>query len=338
MQSHITVAYLVTDESFVASCLQQDPKAVIYWQQKVAANPDLQPVIAEATQLIAAMYHHGLNKEIAAGQQTLLRMMQETASPLPAITTHRRLSIWQRVAAAVILALCTGAAFFWFTSPREIQYTTVHAGTRQLKNITLPDQSTVWMNAGCTLRYATDFTAHRTIILEEGEAFFEVIHQAEKPFTVQTSNGMRIEDLGTAFSVKSYQALEEESVGVVSGKVAIHSTAEKPTILNAGEGIVANRQTGRLQVGRYATNAADWVKGHIVLNDVSFRELQLVLQNVYDVQIVFDTPSLENCRITTAFYKTNQVSEILDDLKIVYSIAYTKKENVIHLTGNPCQQ
>ena len=74
-------------------------------------------------------------------------------------------------------------------------------GYNEQKQISLPDGSSVWLNASSQISY--DSKAPRTLNLE-GEAFFDVAKDKEHPFTVETPDNIKITALGTSFNVKSY--------------------------------------------------------------------------------------------------------------------------------------
>lgn len=69
--------------------------------------------------------------------------------------------------------------------------------------VVLPDQSVVWVNAGSTLRYGSDFNTNGRSVQLDGEAYFEITRDSLKPFIVK-SKRLDIKVLGTSFNVKAY--------------------------------------------------------------------------------------------------------------------------------------
>src|SRR5690606_32905370 len=101
----------------------------------------------------------------------------------------------------------------------EVNYQEIATSIRQVKKIVLPDSSTVWVNALSQLRIPESFgTKSRELFLDEGEAFFEVARNPDKPFVVH-SRGIATEVLGTAFNISNYQRLNRIAVDVQHGKV-----------------------------------------------------------------------------------------------------------------------
>jgi ferric-dicitrate binding protein FerR (iron transport regulator) len=132
--------------------------------------------------------------------------------------------------------------------------------------------------------------------------------------------------------VQSYRGLPEERIGVAEGSVQ----ADTFRVLRAGEGIVAARQSGEWRNVPYRATVADWEQGNISLQDASFRELQLVLEQTYGMSVVADTRSIPACRITTSFRRSDSIHRILDALQLIYGITYTIKGNTVHLSGAGC--
>ena len=70
----------------------------------------------------------------------------------------------------------------------------------------LPDGTHIWLNAGSVLRYYGDLTGRRRVVELDGEGFFKVRHDADRPFILQMED-MNIEVLGTEFDVINYAEL-----------------------------------------------------------------------------------------------------------------------------------
>ena len=140
---------------------------------------------------------------------------------------------------AALLVVVAGA--WWWQQPIEV---VVARGEQQ--QVTLPDGSTVHLNSDSKLRYTRGFeawpfvAAAQRVVTLEGEAFFDVVHNATQPFVVETFNG-RVEVLGTQFNVRARQGHweDETQVTLASGRVRVttHQDAEDAVLLTeAGQG------------------------------------------------------------------------------------------------------
>ncbi|GGH65886.1 ferric-dicitrate binding protein FerR (iron transport regulator) [Filimonas zeae] len=325
------------NESFVRYCLDTaTPAEHSYWAVYQQQQPHLQSAMAQARDMALAMYQWGQQQEITAAQQQLQQLMQQAALPpvRPLHPVKRHWLAWSGVAAA--LALAAGA---WWLAVRTqpVQWISLQAGTGKVTQFTLPDSSRLWLNSNSRLRYAKDFTHNRQIILDEGEMFCEVQYALQAPFSVTTASGLVVRDIGTAFSVKSYQALPEEQIKVTDGVVAVQQALQQlPLQLRKGSGLAVNRQTGKTTTEAVQQGDTEWINGRVMLNNVTFREFLLVLENHYGMPVRVSDAAVLNCRISASFSAGEPIQQLLDNLKLIYGIDYTIHQNQIRLHGKKC--
>lgn len=131
---------------------------------------------------------------------------------------------WSTAAAAVVL-LAFGAHYFRIAqdfSQRSEQLLSVVVPYGQRVNLTLQDGTSVWLNAGTTLRYPALFNGHERRVAIEGEARFEVAHDTKHPFIVETY-ACDVEVLGTKFNVVADEESGLFSTALFEGRVAVSS-------------------------------------------------------------------------------------------------------------------
>lgn len=173
--------------------------------------------------------------DMDAFRSKVFEFLPEKQAP---VQTGRRIRMgwWLLAAAAFAGFLAFAVPNLWQRVPAEILVTTA-AGEQ--KTISLPDGSSVRMNAGSELRFQEKgFAAIRQIAIA-GEAFFKVQKNA-KPFIVEAGSG-KVEVLGTSFDVRSRQAGALE-VQCYEGSVRVSASGAEQKTLLAGEGL-------RLQAG-----------------------------------------------------------------------------------------
>lgn len=174
------------------------------------------------------------------------------------------------------------------------QYHTLKTPIGKQVQLTLPDGSTVWLNALSTLTYAVDrFHEIRTVHLE-GEAYFEVTNDANHPFRV-ISDRQTITVLGTKFNVNGYPDELVTTTTLVSGKVEVYSQNDaEPVRLSPGQQVVVDTNGTAGRVTRADTAAATaWTQGLFKFEGQNIDEVMRQLGRWYDVDIVFegDRPS-----------------------------------------------
>lgn len=154
-------------------------------------------------------------------------------------------------AAAAVLLILTGLFFSRSTlwdaiSPvHQLETVTAHTERRQLK---LPDGTRVWLGPNSKLKYPDQFRESNRVVSLDGEAFFEVAHDAAHPFIIH-SGKVNTRVLGTSFNISAYPQQAEISVTLVTGKVAVALQKENritSATITANQRISVNKAEGRI--------------------------------------------------------------------------------------------
>lgn len=199
----------------------------------------------------------------------------------PMATPNKKINWWQWAAAAV---LAIGITFFLTIKKDEvISYETAFGETR---NITLPDQSTVVLNANSKLSFSGnwDDALIREVNLQ-GEAYFSVTHKKNnQPFQVKMEDGVAVEVLGTTFNV--YHRTSETKVVLNSGKISLSLPSEDDNkiIMKPGELVeYKSNQVSKKSVNpeRYVA----WTQNKLVLDRTSLREMVQMLNDNYGIEV-----------------------------------------------------
>jgi len=109
----------------------------------------------------------------------------------------------------------------------RIEYNTVSVPRGGTYALTLADGSKVWLNAQSSITFPTAFNGKERIVRITGEALFEVAHNAEHPFKVQTGK-QTIEDIGTTFDVNAYTDEAATQTTLIEGKVKVNDMFLEP--------------------------------------------------------------------------------------------------------------
>jgi transmembrane sensor len=194
----------------------------------------------------------------------------------------RRWIWWPAAAAVVIGIVVTG----WFSGLFGTSHDYVLLEAKgMVKQVRLADGSMVWLRPGSRLRFDQKAFGmkERLMELERGEVFFDVVHDANKPFVVQTGR-VQTTDIGTSFDIKN--EMDNVVVTVASGEVKVsHDRKELGHVLPGNQVSVA-AGTGRF-VSRTLPlwMAYIWKENHIQLNNVSFDELVMAIQQLYGINL-----------------------------------------------------
>jgi transmembrane sensor len=233
-----------------------------------------------------------------------------TAAEIPSHRFSLAKSGWRWAAGAAVAASLAAALVLSTHRPTQVdpQYRTDLAETRM---ITLPDGSSVTLGARSSLTIA--YTANeRRVILSDGEALFDVVHNAQRPFVVDTGTTL-IRDLGTKFDIN--RSGNSVRVGVIEGRVEVsHSSGidRAPVVVAEGQGVqiaqsVAQGSGGSLspQPGKLLVTPQQgmgaWRDGRLVFDNVRLTDLVSDMNRYYAPGVTLDSAPVGELRVTASF-------------------------------------
>lgn len=196
-----------------------------------------------------------------------------------------------KYAAIIALMITIGLGIYSVRSYRAdkviLAYTEVIVKNGKQEQVTLPDGTIVTLNAGTTLRYPKDFTANTRLVEMDGEAFFNVKRDENKPFIVRTHDA-DIKVLGTSFNVKAYQEDEQLAVSVKTGKVQVDMPETQMRLL-PNEQITVNKVSGEIvKKSEDAAKVTAWIKGGLYFNRTPIHSVVRDLERMYNTTIELD--------------------------------------------------
>ena len=219
---------------------------------------------------------------------------------------------WQRIAAVLLLPLLLLSAYLYLKPTPQLAETYQELftpyGTWSVVN--LPDNSKVWLNAGSSLKYPTQFNSKERIVSIQGEAYFEVKSDKEHPFIVKTDK-LTVEATGTAFNVNAYASDSITAVTLVKGKVAVTLATEKTIPLSPGEKIDYDLRTSFYTVNKTNTDKwCSWKDGILIFRDDLLEYVFKRLEQTYNVEFILKDSSLGK-HLYKATFEGESLNEIL---------------------------
>ncbi|HYH56228.1 MAG TPA: FecR domain-containing protein, partial [Anseongella sp.] len=221
-----------------------------------------------------------------------------------------------------------GAAYRLFIHKPLVVHST---GYGEIATVWLPDSSKVILNGNSSISYSAGWNERSSReVLVKGEAFFRVRHTSDdRKFTVKTSRDFDVEVLGTEFSV--YDREQASRVVLNSGKVQLNFTS-------AGEWGSVNMLPGELVelrgTGNYRKRKVNpslyssWIDKKILLENTSFREIKLLLEETYGLPVAVHDTSLYNERFSGTVPSEN-VQVLMKALAISFGLAIEIENNQV---------
>lgn len=187
---------------------------------------------------------------------------------------------------------------------RKIIETEVSTGRKQIKHTVLPDGSQVWLNANSAIHYRQT-TQSRTLRLT-GEAYFEIHHDADRPFIV-TTDYFTTTDLGTTFNINVYSP-HEANITLIEGSVRVDISTEN-IILRPGQQLSMER--GEIKVESIDTYPlTQWKEGWFYFQEETLGEIMQQIARWYGVNVVFESPSLMSRRLHFVASRNESLNDI----------------------------
>lgn len=207
-------------------------------------------------------------------------------------------------------------------------YIKCSTGSGEVATVTLPDQSTVWLNANSTLLYPESFQGKERSVRLEGEAYFDVTKDEEHPFTVSVPD-CRLKVLGTQFDVSSYPDSPQMQATLVSGSVELSykmGNRHRETVLFPGQRFSMDVRAGTASLSYVdAESLTSWRTGRISFNHIPLSDVLTLIGNTFGIRFVIgDNRKLEDTY--TGSFMDQTLEEVLSTLEMVTNLHFDPLE------------
>ncbi len=197
-------------------------------------------------------------------------------------------------------------------------------------DMALSDGSHVWLNAGSSITYPVAFVGKERKVSMTGEAYFEISHNASKPFKVGKGE-MEVTVLGTHFNVNAYDDENEIKVTLLEGKVAVKTTSNyklQTTNLLPGQQALLTNTGVSLNKNVNLEQTMAWKNG---IFDFDVDDLPGILRQIsrwYDAEIIYEgTPPSKT--VTGQISRDVKVSNVLKMLELTGKVGFRIENNKV---------
>jgi ferric-dicitrate binding protein FerR (iron transport regulator) len=167
---------------------------------------------------------------------------------------------------------------------KEMKYNTLNnpRGSKVI-DMQLSDGSHVWLNAGSSVTYPVAFIGSERKVTITGEAYFEVAHDASKPFVV-SKNDVSVIVLGTHFNVNAYDDEDALRVTLLEGSVKVGG--KKEVVIKPGEQAVVGDDI-KVKKDVDVDEVMAWKNGKFYFNEADIQTIMRQVARWYDVDVVY---------------------------------------------------
>ncbi|MBC9934455.1 FecR family protein [Chitinophaga qingshengii] len=234
------------------------------------------------------------------------------------------------VAAACILGFVVVAYMFRDRITPPVMYTVV-TDQYQVKEVVLPDSSTVVLNVNSRLCYPVKFNGKRSVTLS-GEAFFDIRKNPDARFVVNASH-LQVNVLGTSFVVSDAGIAEMALVGVKTGRVQVNASGKQPSssVLSPGQQFVFAVRRGESKIENNIAINTDWTAQLLVFRDTPLSVVFPAIAKSLHVRIVSNNSEINKRTFTGSFLKEDNINEILKILSLSYGLKIKQTGDLIEV-------
>lgn len=309
---------LLNDRRFRKWARGESPGDAAHWQRWLAAHPEKVSLYEKAVAAMLVIRGTEMPEEAEdeSGQERIQAAIATEAQ-------QKTFNWWNLTswAAAAAIALVAG---FWLVRPAKqtvswkpaqqqhagsVQWILVSNRAKAAKLINLPDGSSVLLSKGSSLTYQQQMTGARREVHLNGEGFFEVVKNPEKPFFVYAGKVVT-KVLGTSFRIRSFEGQPTAVVAVKTGKVAVSTTGTWDDDAAPAHTLLPDQQLNLVLNGsgpQAALPAPVAIRTSPPIQQEQFdfqftpiAQAFAVLEANYGVKVHYDRQKMRNCTLTAS--------------------------------------
>ncbi|WP_421893151.1 FecR family protein [Marinoscillum sp.] len=324
------------NEFFVDWVIHQHPEADHFWSNWLKRHPEKVSDVEMARELVKSIHYKEEHAMKSDEYSILMERILQHKAPHGVIRTTSDFVLRHSYRVAASLLFLVGFSLIFYlnypdaTSTSEPSLVWKVAATEygQKKAVQLPDGTRVMLNSGSTIKYPEGFGPNLRLIKFEGEGFFDVAHNPEKPFVIE-SGAFTTRVLGTSFNLKHFEEEREASVSVLTGKVEVQTESGISSILLPNEMGIYDKESDDLRRQQFdQRKLMAWTHGTLLFENEDLPTIFERLEKWYGV--TFEVK--EGTRLAGKYsgeYKQKSLELILEGLSYTSNFNYEMNHKTI---------
>lgn len=237
-----------------------------------------------------------------------------------------------RYAAVFVFGLICMQVFSYLINRRDTspRLTKIETGVGERSKVSLPDGSTVWVNACSSISYDQSFGEKNRAIRMKGEAYFDVQKDPSKPFLVHT-DPFTFRVTGTSFNVYAFDDEDEMSLALIEGSVvAEHGTYSEK--LRPGEVLVYDKARAKVSHRKLISSSyTAWRYGEMFFDKMTFQELTRRLERNFNVKFKFENQQIKKESFGGSFRKYESLETIMKVISTSTPLKYRIDKDTVYI-------
>ena len=197
--------------------------------------------------------------------------------------------------------------------------------------LTLSDGTRVWLNSETSIQYPVAFGAKERRVFVQGEAYFEVAKDANKPFTVQFMSSS-VTVLGTSFNIRAYPEEKRSQTTLAEGSVRIYSPGSS-MLLKPGEQAEVSALSGEMVKQEVEVkNFTSWKDGRFVFEQQPLEYIMRTLERWYDIRVIFKDEGAKRISLSGNMKRYGDFSQVMNMLQMTGDVRFELHGNDVYIT------
>ncbi len=321
----------LTDESFRNWVNSPTPELDAHWKSWIEANQSKIDLVNQSRKMIQSLNFKEFQPDSASKERILQKIRLETK---PKYKYQAFLNARYPIAAILIVAFGIGALLYFRSADKQQEEPIAVVSDLVQKNNPagvkskhiLPDGSVVFLNAASAIAYPKAFGADSRVVKLQGEAFFQVVKDANRPFRVVVDE-FEVMVLGTAFNLNAN--LKSPAVALVEGKVKVTAgKSEQSLELAPGQMAVFDKDQNSFTSTTFdAEYITGWKDGYLMFKDATLDEVIEKLHAWYGIDITVSNKSKSGDWSYTGSFKNESLENVLLNMSILRDFNYIIKND-----------
>jgi hypothetical protein len=226
------------------------------------------------------------------------------------------------------------------STSNDHSFNTVIVPYGKRSQITLSDNSKVYLNSGSKLIYPAKFDPDKREVYLEGEAIFEVAHDISHPFYVITRS-LEVKVLGTIFNLSAYNDDKTVNTVLENGLVELRYGSNSWLGFSKAKmvpGTLAMFDPAAKSIDQTKVNTENytsWKDGYLVLEKNTLESIAKKLSRYYNVSIGFDNPELALETFSGDLDLRNSAIQVLELIAQTMDIEINQVDREIRIKNKP---
>jgi archaellum component FlaF (FlaF/FlaG flagellin family) len=196
-------------------------------------------------------------------------------------------------------------------------------------SIVLNDGSRIWLNAQSKIKYPVRFGKSERRIQIAGEAFFDVKHDPQRPFIVETTD-YSVKVLGTKFNVNAYDQEESSATTLISGSVLIPMKTGIENVLTPGDQLKYSRSDKSISIQKVDVELyTSWIDNNLRIEQMSLEEIFKILMRRYDINVYYSDDISKSEKFSGKIPLNDNLKIVLDQMSKVSNVDFQFEKNLV---------